>query len=161
WWWIVGSMVVWTITAMIIWVPTTWAATGFAGVLTLLAMFAGVRDVIPVIIVFSAAFALAANGIVATRGFRARWRHGVAYLGHFGAALLLIGVVASSGYGRAQQVQLPQGQERTALGYRLKFEGVHPERNGKDRVMIAVAAPEGKFEASPALFWSDYNQGYM
>ncbi len=27
--------------------------------------------------------------------------------------------------------------------------------------MIAVDAPEGRFEASPALYWSAYNQGYM
>jgi cytochrome c-type biogenesis protein CcmF len=161
WWWIVGSLVVWTIAALITWVPATIASVAFACVLTVAAMFAGVRDVIPVIIVFAASFALCANAVVALRGFRAGWKHGVAYLGHLGASLLLIGVVASSGYGRAVQVQLPQGQQRSALGYRLTFEGVHPESNGKDRVMIAVAAPEGKFEARPALFWSDYNQGYM
>ncbi|MBI3540211.1 MAG: cytochrome c biogenesis protein CcsA, partial [Candidatus Eisenbacteria bacterium] len=161
WWWIVGSALIWLITALIIWVPAANAAIAFAGIATLAAIAAGVRDVIPIIIVFSAAFALAANAIVALQGFRAGWKHGVAYLGHLGAALLLIGVVASSGYGRSAQVQLPEGQQRTALGYRLTFEGVHPETNGKNRVMIAVNAPEGKFEARPALFWSEFNQGYM
>ena len=40
------------------------------------------------------------------RGFRHGWKHGVAYLGHTGAAVLLIGVIASSNYGRKVQVTL-------------------------------------------------------
>jgi len=58
-------------------------------------------------------------------------------------------------------VQLPVGQERGALGYRLKFEGVRPGEGGKDRAVIAVQAPGGGFEALPALYWSEFNQGYM
>src|SRR5437773_11333753 len=59
------------------------------------------------------------------------------------------------------QVQLPQGQERMALGCRLKFEGIRHRSDGKDRVLIAVNAPERRFEAAPALYWSEFNQGYM
>jgi cytochrome c-type biogenesis protein CcmF len=33
--------------------------------------------------------------------------------------------------------------------------------DGKDRVMIAVDSPERKFEALPAMYWSEFNQGYM
>ena len=161
WWWIAGSGLVWTVAALIAYVPVTISAIAFAALIALVAAIAGVRDLVPIIIVFSAAFALASNTLVALRGFRAGWKHGVAYLGHLGAALLLIGVIASSGYGRSVQVQLPQGQRRTALGYQLTFEGVRPERNGKDRVAIAVAMPGRTFEAQPALFWSEYNQGYM
>src|SRR5206468_7199094 len=128
---------------------------------TVVAMAAGVRDPLPAAVVFGAAWALGSNAVVTVRGFRAGWKHGVAYLGHMGAAVLLIGIVASSKYGSSTQVQLPEGQERTALGYRLKFEGVRQNPDGKDRVMIAVAAPEGRFEATPAMYWSEYNQGYM
>jgi cytochrome c-type biogenesis protein CcmF len=126
-----------------------------------LAMVLGVRDPLPLGIVFAGAFALAANVIVTARGFRAGWKHGVAYLGHTGAAVLLIGIIASSGYGRSTQVQLPVGQERNALGYRMKFEGVRAGAGGHDRAVIAVNAPSGGFEARPALYWSDYNQAYM
>jgi cytochrome c-type biogenesis protein CcmF len=130
-------------------------------VVTVTAVAFGVREAIPACVVFAASFALAANAIVTWRGFRAGWKHGIAYLGHMGVSLLLIGVIASSHYGNAVQVQLPRGQARSALGYRLTYQGVRHEANGKDRVMIAVAAPERSFEASPALYWSDYNQGYM
>jgi len=128
---------------------------------TLTAAILGVRDAIPMGVLFGAGFALSANAVVTVRGFRAGWKHGIAYLGHLGAATLLIGVVASSGYGRSVQVQLPEGQERAALGYRLRFEGMKQDREGKDHAMIAVNAPERRFQALPYMFWSEYNQGYM
>ncbi|MBI5710069.1 MAG: cytochrome c biogenesis protein CcsA [Candidatus Eisenbacteria bacterium] len=128
---------------------------------TLGAVALGVRQAIPAGVVFAATFALAANVMVTVRGFRAGWQHGVAYLGHTGVAVLLVGIVASSRYGVAAQVQLPQGEERTAMGYRMRYQGVKQEPGGKDRVVIAVAAPEGRFEATPALYWSEFNQGYM
>ncbi len=136
-------------------------AAAVAAVVALGAVALGVREAIPAAVFFAAAFALASNVAVTVRGFRAGWKHGVAYLGHTGVAVLLIGVVASSKYGAAAQVQLPQGEERTAMGYRMRYEGVKQEPGGQDRVVIAVAAPEGRFEASPALYWSEFNQGYM
>jgi cytochrome c-type biogenesis protein CcmF len=132
-----------------------------AVLIALVAMLGGVREPLPAAVVFAAAFALAANTLVTLRGFRAGWKHGIAYLGHMGVAVLLIGVVASSHYGSSVQVQLPQGQERSALGYRLRFDGMQRQRDGKDHARIAVASSERNFEAEPALYWSEYNQGYM
>ncbi len=129
--------------------------------LTLVAALLGVREPIPMAVLFGAGFALAANTVVTVRGFRAGWKHGIAYLGHLGAATLLIGIIASSNYGRSVQVQLPEGQERAALGYRLRFEGMRQDREGKDHAMIAVSAPEGRFQASPYMYWSEFNKGYM
>ena len=45
-------------------------------VLALAAAALGVRDPIPMAVLFGAAFALAANTIVTVRGFRAGWKHG-------------------------------------------------------------------------------------
>ena len=127
----------------------------------LVAAILGVRDPIPMGVLFGAGFALSANAVVTLRGFRSGWKHGIAYLGHLGAATLLIGVIASSHYGRSVQVQLPEGQERAALGFRLRFDGMKQDREGKDHAMIAVNAPERRFQALPYMFWSEYNQGYM
>jgi cytochrome c-type biogenesis protein CcmF len=132
-----------------------------AATIAIIAAVLGVREPMPLSVVFGAAFALSSNVIVTLRGFRAGWKHGVAYLGHTGVAVLLIGIVASSNYGRAEQVQLPVGQERNVLGYRLRFEGVRAGEGGRDRAVIAVNAPSGGFEALPALYWSEFNQGYM
>ncbi len=128
---------------------------------TLVIVVRGVREAMPAGVIFAAAFALAANAVVAVRGFRVGWRHGAAALGHLGVAMLLIGVVASSGYGVAAQAQLPQGEERQALGYSLTYQGFVKEPDGKGHVRIAVSSREGRFEATPALYWSEFNQGYM
>jgi cytochrome c-type biogenesis protein CcmF len=130
-------------------------------VVTVIAVALGVRQPISAAVVFGAAWALASNAVVTVRGFRSGWKHGVAYLGHMGVSVLLIGIVASSQYGRSTQVQLPEGEARNALGYRLRFDGMRKEKNGKDRVMIAVVADARRFEATPAMYWSEYNQGYM
>ena len=136
-------------------------ALAVAVALTLVIVVRGVRDAMPAGILFAAIFALAANAAVAARGFRVGWRHGAAALGHMGVAMLLIGVVASSGYGVAAQVQLPQGEQRQALGYSLTYQGHVDEPDGRGHVRIAVSSREGRFEATPALYWSPFNQGYM
>jgi len=136
-------------------------ALGVATVATLAAVFAGVREWIPALVIFGATFALVSNAVVTVRGFRSGWKHGVAYLGHMGVSVLLIGIVASSHYGNAVQVQLPRGVQRFALGFGMTYEGIQKQQNGKDRAMIAVVAPGLRFEAQPALYWSAYNQGYM
>ena len=121
----------------------------------------GVRQVMPAMVLFAAAFALVSNVIVTVRGFRAGWKHGNAYLGHAGVSTLLIGVVASSGYGTSTQIQLPVGQERSALGWSIKYEGVRADGEGKDHMVLAVHSPGRSFEALPIMYWSEFNQGYM
>ncbi len=121
----------------------------------------GVREPLPAAIVFAMSFAIASNFMVTLRGFRAGWKHGVAYLGHMGASVLVIGAVASGGYGREAQLQLPRGEARRVLGYDLVFQGMERGSDGKDRAVIAVVAPERRFTAHARFFWSEYNQGYM
>ena len=132
-----------------------------AVVVAAVAVFLGVRDPLPAAVIFAAAWALASNLAVTVRGFRSGWKHGVAYLGHAGVSVLLIGVVASSGYGLAKQIQLPKGQNRSALGLTMRFDRLEKRKDGKDHAVIAVSYPGGSFEATPALYWSDYNRGYM
>ncbi|HET9328095.1 MAG TPA: cytochrome c-type biogenesis CcmF C-terminal domain-containing protein, partial [Candidatus Eisenbacteria bacterium] len=132
-----------------------------AVVLGLAAAALGVREPIPLAVVFGAAFALTGNLVVTVRGFRAGWKHGVAFLGHTGVAILLIGIIASSNYGRSSQAQLPVGETKDVLGYRLEFQGIRPGAGGQDRAVIAVNAEGGAFDALPALYWSEFNQGYM
>ncbi len=151
----------WLVTAMLVYAPVTMVAVGVAVIFTALAVIWGVRDPMPAAIVFAMAFALAANWGVTVRGFRASWKHGMAYMGHMGVAILLIGAVSSSGYGKSQQVQLPKGEARTALGYQLTFQGFERGKDGKDQAVIAVNAAGRKYVANAHFYWSDYNQSYM
>ena len=74
---------------------------------------------------------------------------------------MIIGVIASSGYGLSEQVQLPRGESRKALGFDMTFNGMQRDHEGKDHAIIAVVAPERSFTANAKFYWSDYNQGYM
>ena len=147
--------------ALVLAIPGVIPPVAVGVVIGLTAIVLGVRDVMPAALIFAAGFALASSIGVTLRGFRAGWKHGVSFLAHAGASILLIGVVVSSGYGRAVQVQLPKGEQRNALGYQMTFEGVQKGPGGKDHVLIAVNADGRKFEAAPALYWSAFNQGYM
>jgi len=140
---------------------SVWPSILFAAAFTALAAWWGVRDLMPVAIVFAMAFALAANLVVSVRSMRNGWKHGVAYVGHLGAAVLIIGVIASSNYGVSTQVQLPKGEVRNALGYRLTYERMDRDGEGKDHAIIAVQGENRSFTANTKFYWSDYNQGYM
>jgi len=159
--WFGIALLGWLVTAILVYAPVTLVSVGIAVIFTALAVIWGVRDPMPAAIVFAMAFALAANWGVTVRGFRSGWRHGLAYMGHMGVAVLLIGVISSSGYGRSAQVQLPKGQARTALGYQLTYEGMKHGDDGKDAAVIAVTAPERRYVANAHFYWSDYNQSYM
>ena len=128
---------------------------------TAIAVYLGVRSPLPAAVIFAAAWALATNIAVTIRGFRAGWKHGVAFLGHTGVSVLLIGVIASSGYGLSKQLQLPKGQTRSALGYTMRFDGLQHRKDGKDHAIIAMNSPGSNFQATPWLYWSEYNSGYM
>ncbi len=132
------------------------------GVLTAGVAFAlGVRQPMPALIMFAMGFAIAANFAVTVRGFKASWKHGAAYLGHMGASVMLIGVIASSGYGVSEQVQLPRGEARKVLGFNMNFQGMEKDKEGKDHALIAVVADGRTFTANAKFYWSEYNQGYM
>ncbi|NOT34138.1 MAG: cytochrome c biogenesis protein CcsA [Candidatus Eisenbacteria bacterium] len=136
-------------------------ALGVGLAVVIAALLMKVQDLVPLTVLFGAGFALGANVIVTARGFRSGWKHGLPYLAHSGVAILLIGVIASSNYGASTQVQLPRGQSRNALGYALTYQGVRTGERGQDQVVIAVQDPSGNYEASPKLYWSEFNQAYM
>lgn len=134
----------------------------FAAAATVVMVVAGVRELMPALVLFAMSFALAANTVVMVRGFRASWKHGAAFLGHMGLSIMLIGVVASSGYGITDQVQLPRGETRNVLGYMMNFQGMQRDStDGKDHAIIAVTSAERDFTANAKFYWSEYNQGYM
>ena len=57
--------------------------------------------------------------------------------------------------------RLADAPEAARDAYRLRFDGMRQDGEGKDHAMIAVAAPERRFQALPYMFWSEFNQGYM
>jgi cytochrome c-type biogenesis protein CcmF len=119
--------------------------------LTAMVVVMGLRSALQAAVFLAAAFALATNAVGLVRGFRSGWRHGLASLAHGGVAVLLIGVVLSSGLGRSAGVVLRPGKAHEALGYRLTYEGIRPAADGHDRARIEVDGPGGRFTAMPSL----------
>jgi cytochrome c-type biogenesis protein CcmF len=135
-------------------------ALAVAVLATLAIVLAGLHRVLPATILFAAVFALAANAPPLWRGLRSGWRHDPAVLGHVGVALLLVGVVVSSGFGRSAGVVLPPDEERGVLDWRLTYEGLRPGPDGHDRAHVRVSGPGGTYVATPVIAWSEEERGY-
>jgi hypothetical protein len=83
------------------------------------------------------------------------------YVSHLGLAVMLVGVLAYSTFGRQKQIALPAGQTVQALGYDLRYDGKRPQPDGKDRVAVLVSKNGRAFEAQPVIYYSAFNQGMM
>jgi len=127
----------------------------------IIAFVAGVTS--PVMLLFTAlaAFALISNAIIAFR----QYRSGLLGLGgpvaHIGAALLLLGIVGSGNFTESKKILLKQGQPQSVFGYDITFRGMREMPDSKDAVTLEVSDGVSKFEASPRLYYSEYNKGVM
>jgi cytochrome c-type biogenesis protein CcmF len=121
----------------------------------------GMRSPVSLALVFGALFALAANVSVTLKAARRGLPYAAGYVSHTGLALLLVGVLSYSTFGRQQQVALPKGQTVDVLGFKMRYEGTVPRPDKKNRVRIAVAGEGRSFTALPVLYFSDFNQSVM
>jgi cytochrome c-type biogenesis protein CcmF len=126
-----------------------------------LAVALGMRDPLDALLVFGAFFALTANLMITLKAARRGVTYAAGYVSHLGFALMLVGVLAYSTFGKAKQVALPAGQTVHALGYDLRYDGKRPQPDGKDRVAVRVEKDGRAFEAQPVIYYSAFNQGMM
>jgi cytochrome c-type biogenesis protein CcmF len=112
-------------------------------------------------LVFGALFALAANISITLKAARRGLPYAAGYVSHTGLAILLVGVLSYSTFGRQKQVALPKGQTVDALGFKMRYDGAVPRPDGKNQMAIAVDGEGRKFEARPVLYFSEFNQGVM
>jgi cytochrome c-type biogenesis protein CcmF len=126
-----------------------------------LALLLGMRDPLDALLVFGAFFALTANLQVTLKAARRGLPYAAGYVSHLGFALMLVGVIAYSTFGKDKQIALPQGQAVEVLGYQLRYDGKRPQPDGKDRVAVLVTKDGRSFEAEPVIYYSAFNQGMM
>ncbi|MFA3782369.1 cytochrome c-type biogenesis CcmF C-terminal domain-containing protein [Melioribacteraceae bacterium 4301-Me] len=134
-----------------------------AFVLTILIIvFGGVHELMMILLTFSSAFALFVNLEIIVKVFKGRKNHLGAYVAHTGLALFLLGVIATAGYSKEQQVELVKGQKTKALGYELTFNGYKPIENGtKYAFDIEVSKGNSSKIVSPVMYISDFNNSLM
>jgi cytochrome c-type biogenesis protein CcmF len=70
----------------------------------------------------TAVFALITNFTMLIRKWKTGFRYAGAYLAHIGFAVMLIGIIISSSFGKRERITIPLGESRSALGYDVIFE---------------------------------------
>ncbi len=134
------------------------ALTALSGVI---AYVAGVTSPMMLLFTAMACFGLVSNTVVAFRQYRSGWQGLGGPVAHIGVALLLIGIVGSGNFTESKKVILKQNEPQNVFGYDFTFRGMKPMPDSKDQVLLEVSDGVAGFEATPRLYYSEYNQGVM
>jgi len=124
------------------------------------------------LLVFVAFFALYGNGMVLWRIARGNPRMAGGAISHVGFAILILGIVASSGFSnplaRNTGVQigesrnnfiLERGQPRTVDGYRVSYTGQGQNAEGRTTYLLDFVDPNGRaFSLKPVVYKSTKDQ---
>lgn len=132
------------------------AATAVAAVL-------GIRDVVSLVLMVSAWFALVVN---AQMGWNFAQRSPAmlgAYVSHLGIALLIFGVITTANYTEAHHAMLPQDVPTKVGDFTLTYLGSREiDTTFKDRrkmeYLVRIERDGAKAMVAPVLYWSDFNK---
>jgi cytochrome c-type biogenesis protein CcmF len=131
-------------------------------VTTMIVILGGVKDVMMILLAFSAAFTLAVNIDIAFKIIRGSFNMIGAYIAHIGIAIFILGVIGSAGYSKQVDVNLEKNVPVTALGYEMVFTGYNPiENTNKYQFNISLKKDDKSFTVSPIMYISDFNNGLM
>jgi cytochrome c-type biogenesis protein CcmF len=131
-------------------------------VITVLAFFLGLDDIVPLIIFMFFVLAILVNAEIVVRHLRKNnWTFG-GYLAHVGIGFMMIGIITSSVYEKTDKISLPIGTPQQIMGYDMTYMGFRLSGDGKDEAVISVKK-DGKevCEANTKFYWSEFNQAYM
>lgn len=134
-----------------------------AALATAAALGLGARGALYLVFLAAAVFATASNVwrlVEATRA-RALLRAG-AHLTHLGLALMLAGIITSSGFDRSEKVSLTEGVEVAALGRTLVFQGVDTTSDpGKQHMLVEIRHGSGAPWVARPVMWRNPKSGQL
>lgn len=134
---------------------------GLSLIFTIIFIFVGVHDIKMILLSFSSAFALFVNAEIALKIIKRNLQKAGAYIAHIGLSLLFLGVIASSKYDKSIDVNLIKNEPMDVLGYKMKFSGYAPTKDGKYEFYVEIEKDGKNWLVKPVMFYSDYNQGLM
>lgn len=134
---------------------------GLSLIFTIIFIFVGVRDIKMILLSFSSAFAFFVNAEIALKIIKRNLQKAGAYIAHIGLSLLFLGIIASSKYDKSVDVNLIKNEPMDVLGYKMKFSGYAPTKDGKYEFYVEIEKDGKNWLAKPVMFYSDYNQGLM
>ncbi len=128
----------------------------------LLIILSGITDVMIMLLVLSAAFALFVNLDIAIKIIRGNLKMLGAYVAHIGIALFILGVIGSEVYSHEKDLDLVKGKPQDAFGYQLTFTGYTPiENNTKYAFNINLKKGNSEYTVKPIMYISDFNNSLM
>jgi len=113
--------------------------------------------------IFLASLALATNAYKTVLKYRAGGLRGAGgYLAHVGVGVILLGIIASSGYDESTKVTLEMGVPRQVGDATLTFTRMVPRRGfDKEGMEIAVQRGGKQFTVTPKMFMNDRTRQLM
>lgn len=128
----------------------------------ILILFAGVSDLMIILLSLTTAFSLFVNLDIAIKIVRGNFKMLGAYVAHIGIALFLLGVIGSSVYSQEVTVDLVKGKQASAFGYDLTFTGIYPiENNTKYAFNVDVKKGNSNYNMTPIMYRSDFNNSIV
>jgi cytochrome c-type biogenesis protein CcmF len=124
------------------------------------------------LLLFVSFFAFYGNGLVAWHIARGNPRMAGGALSHLGLAVMILGIIASSGFsnplaqGDGMQMGdnrdnfvLERGQTRTVSGYQVTYQGQEQTAEGRPRYVLQFVDPQGRaFTVKPVVYQSGRGQ---
>ncbi|MGE5436122.1 MAG: heme lyase CcmF/NrfE family subunit [Syntrophothermus sp.] len=128
----------------------------------LIAVIAGLADIMLLLLVLSASFALVVNAQIAYQIIRGNKKMLGAYVAHIGIAIFILGVVGSAGLSQEAPLTLVKGKPVKHFGYEFTFTGVKQLPNENKYAFHIDITKDGKtYNAAPIMYISDFNNGLM
>lgn len=134
-----------------------------AAILTGIFALMGMRDILIALLAVSALFSFFINIEIAYTVIRKNRAKAGPYIAHVGFAFLLLGVIGSARYSVEENLSLPIGEPREALGYSLTYLGATPVPGDEEKYHFNVKVErDGRMILlQPVMFYSDYSEGVM
>ncbi len=138
-------------------------AMGLAAICTIGALYFGVTQIMYLLMIFMACFALFGNlSVIFLQPGKVGLRVG-GFITHMGFGVMMVGIVVSSAFSQSEKVNLYSGQAPTkSFQYQIAYKGMQGDiMNKNNSVMLEVQDGHTKFAADPKLFIAKENQGMM
>jgi cytochrome c-type biogenesis protein CcmF len=120
--------------------------------LTVITFFMGAIHPMMIIFIFASSFALFTNVIMGIKIVQGNPRMAGGSLAHIGIAIMFLGFVASAKYDDVKTVNLEQGKQVEALGYKMTYVGYQPLERGRFGFNVEVEKNGQKFVVTPVMF---------
>jgi cytochrome c-type biogenesis protein CcmF len=136
---------------------------GLTAAATITLVIFGLHDVLLAVFAAASLFAFFINIEIAYRMVMNSTAKAGPYVAHLGIMVLFLGVIGSGRYSEEQNVSLPIGEPREALGYTLTYLRATEIPNEPNRYHFNISVEkDGKaYLLQPVMYYSDYNDGVM